>query len=184
MSKIVIGLTGPMAAGKGTVADYLKTNHHAAVYKFSTALRDVLDRIYVEQSRANMQNISSILRQGFGDDLLASIIAQDVKNDQDHELIVIDGVRRLPDIKYLRQLPEFKLIAVSTEQQTRWQRMTLRGENPDDITKTFDQFKLDEQAEAEKDIVTVAGTADLTVDNNGSIEDLHHRINQILTDWQ
>lgn len=179
MSKIVLGLTGPLAAGKGTVANYLKEKHHAAIYAFSTPLRDVLDRIYLEQTRSNMQNLSLDLRNRFGDDLLASIIAKDVANDK-NDIIVVDGVRRLPDIKYLRQLPVFYLINVDTGQKTRWGRMTQRKQNPDDTKKTFEQFQQDEQAEAEQHIAEVAKTADFTINNNGSIEESNKKIEEIL----
>lgn len=179
MTKIILGLTGPLASGKGTVAQYLKDNHQAAVYRFSTPLRDVLDRAYLEQSRKNMQDLSLALRNTFGDDLLASIIAKDVTNDK-NDIIVVDGVRRLPDIKYLRQLPDFHLVSVETEQKTRWERMTKRGENPDDEQKTFEQFQKDEQAEAEQHIVEVAATAQFTLDNNGSYEDGEKQIEEIL----
>ena len=181
MKKIIIGLTGKMSSGKGTVAQYLKKEHTASIYRFSTPLRDVLDRIHIDQTRDNMQNLSFDLRKRFGDDILASIIAADVKND-DHSLIIIDGVRRLPDIKYLRELPEFKLISIETEQKTRWQRMTMRGENPDDVQKTFEQFQEDEKNEAERQIDEVAQTADYKIDNNGSYEDLFKRVGEILAE--
>ena len=126
-----------------------------------------------------MQELSSSLRKTFGDDLLASIIAKDVSNDE-AEIVVVDGVRRLPDIKYLRELPGFSLVALQTDQKTRWERMTKRGENPDDLQKTFEQFKIDEQAEAEQHIAEVAKTAEFVLNNNGSLEDLHNQIKNIL----
>ena len=181
VAKIILGLTGPLASGKSTVTDYLKEKHSATIYKFSTPLRDILDRIYIEQSRKNLQDLSLDLRNRFGDDLLASITANDVKRDKDNSIIIVDGVRRLPDIKYLRQLPEFKLISIETDQKTRWKRMTMRGENVDDINKTFEQFQKDEQAEAEQKITEVAKTADFQVNNNGTIEDLEEQVEKILT---
>lgn len=179
MSKIILGLNGPLAAGKGTVAKYLKEKHNAAIYRFSTPLRDILDRIYINQDRKNMQDLSLDLRTRFGDDLLASIIAKDVASDKS-EIIIVDGVRRLPDIKYLRELSAFYLITIKADQEIRWERMTKRGENPDDKDKTFEQFQKDEQAEAEIHIAEVGKTAEFTLDNNGSIDDLQRQIEEIL----
>ena len=143
MTKIILGFVGPIASGKGTVCQYLKEKHQAEVYRFSTMLRDVLDRLYLTQSRQNMQNLSLVLRQTFGDDLLASVIAQDVKNSQ-VKTIAIDGVRRNPDIKYLKNLPGFYLIRIIAEQKTRFERIVKRSENADDTKKTLAEFQQDE----------------------------------------
>ena len=52
--KIIIGLVGQLACGKGTVAEYLKEKYGASVYRYSTMLRDVLNRLYLEINRVNM----------------------------------------------------------------------------------------------------------------------------------
>ena len=119
VNKIILGFVGPLASGKGTICQYLKEKHGASVFRFSTMLRDVLNRLYLEISRDNMQNLSSALRQTFGDDLLASVIANDVKNEK-NEFIVIDGVRREPDIKYLKDFPNFYLIEIKADQKINW----------------------------------------------------------------
>ncbi|MBI3290754.1 AAA family ATPase [Candidatus Falkowbacteria bacterium] len=179
VANIILGLVGPLASGKGTVAAYLKKKYDAEIFRFSTPLRDALDRFYIPQTRKNMQNISLALRQQFGDDLLASVITSDVKKSSS-QIKVVDGIRRDPDIKYLKKLPEFYLISVTTGQKTRWQRMTKRGENTDDIKKTFAQFKIDEQAEAEKHIKKVAGSADFIINNNGDFKELYKQVDNIL----
>src|SRR3989338_3819410 len=100
MNKIILGFVGPIASGKGTACQYLRDQHRAPTYRFSTPLRDVLDRLYLPQSRQNMQDLSLALRQTFGDDLLASVIAHDVAADQS-PIIAIDGIRRPPDLAQL-----------------------------------------------------------------------------------
>jgi len=44
--KIIIGLVGQMASGKGTIAEYLRDKHGADFFTFSTVLRDVLNRLH------------------------------------------------------------------------------------------------------------------------------------------
>ncbi|OGY44809.1 MAG: hypothetical protein A2729_02910 [Candidatus Buchananbacteria bacterium RIFCSPHIGHO2_01_FULL_39_14] len=179
VNKIILGFVGPLASGKGTICQYLKEKHGASVFRFSTMLRDVLNRLYLEISRDNMQNLSSALRQTFGDDLLASVIANDVKNEK-NEFIVIDGVRREPDIKYLKDFPNFYLIEIKADQKIRWERMRKRGENTDDNTKTFAEFKKDEQREAEKNISDVAKLAKFKIDNSGTLAELYRQMENIL----
>ncbi|MDD2807963.1 MAG: AAA family ATPase [Patescibacteria group bacterium] len=179
MGKIIIGFTGQMASGKGTATEYLKKKYSVATYRFSTPLRDVLHRIYVEVNRHNMQTLSSALRSAFGDDLLASIIATDASNEK-NDFVVIDGIRRHPDIKYLKKIPGFHLVHIKADQKLRWERMTKRAENADDVNKTLTEFQADEKKEAEVHILEVAQTAEFTIDNNGSLENLYQNIENII----
>ena len=177
--KIILGFVGLIASGKGTACQYLNQNHGADTFRFSTILRDIADRLYLEQNRQNLQDISLILRQKFGEDLLSKVIANDAKNSQ-AKITGIDGVRRLSDIKYLKELPNFHLIYIEADQKIRYNRIVNRGENTDDATKTFRQFQKDEQEEAERQIKEVAATAEFTVNNNGTLKDLYRQFDEII----
>ena len=179
MTKIILGFVGLIASGKGTACKYLQDEHGAQIFRFSSMLRDVLNRFYIEQTRENIQTVSSVLRQAFGDDLMAKTIASDVTNAKT-EIIAVDGVRRQPDIKYLSQIPGFYLISITADQKIRWQRITQRGENADDTKKTLEQFAQDEQKEAELQIKDVAKLAEFRIDNNGTRQQLYGQIEEIL----
>jgi dephospho-CoA kinase len=177
--KIILGFVGELSSGKGTACQYLKEKHQAPSYRFSTILRDILNRLYLGITRENMQGLSKIIREFFGQDTLAKVIATDANNDK-AELVSVDGVRRLADIKYLRELPGFYLIYLTADQKIRYERIVKRGENDDDTKKTFEQFQKDELAEAELQIKETAETANFTINNNGSLEDLYRQIEDIL----
>src|SRR3989344_446285 len=100
MAKCIIGITGLLSSGKGTAAEYLVQHHGAVSFRFSTMLRDLLDRLYLEQTRDNLSHISTVLRQQFGEDLLSKVMARDAEIAT-NALIVIEGIRRDMDIKYL-----------------------------------------------------------------------------------
>ncbi len=179
MQKIILGIAGEIASGKGTVAEYLKKKHNASSYRFSTILRDILDRLHLEQSRKNMQNLSTSLRESFGEDALAKVMAEDVKEEQNN-LIIIDGVRRLDDIKYLREIPEFKLIYIDADIKKRYERILKRRENPDDKNKTFEEFEREHQSESELQIKDLKNHADVVIDNNGDWDDLYAQVDKII----
>ncbi|KKR06805.1 MAG: hypothetical protein UT32_C0016G0027 [Parcubacteria group bacterium GW2011_GWC2_39_14] len=179
MKKLVIGFVGEMASGKGTACDYLIEKHQAGYYRFSTIMRDVLDRIHVPQTRVNMQILSRDLRQLFGEDLFAKIMTEDVKNDK-NEIVCVDGIRRVADIKYLATLPNFHLIHIYADEKTRYKRITERSENSDDKNKTFEQFLKDQQGETELTIPQVVAEATIRIENNGSKEDLTIKIEELL----
>ena len=177
--KIVIGLTGQIACGKGVIKKFLISEYQASDYRFSTILRDVLIRLHFEQSRANIQKMSTLLRQVFGEDILANVMAQDIKND-DHHFIVIDGIRRLADIKYLREIPGFFLVSVEASEELRHQRVIERNENPGDDKKTFADFLKDQEAESESEIPNTMAAADYVIKNDGSWDHLWDQIHDLV----
>jgi dephospho-CoA kinase len=180
MAKLILGLCGEMGSGKGTFAQYLIENKKANSHRFSTMLRDVLDRLFIDQSRDNLQALSTMLRQTYGEDILAKVMYEEVLHDQNN-LVVIDGVRRQSDIVFLKTLPEFKLVFVETSMETRYKRISTRGENTDDSKKTFEEFKKAHENEAESQIRDLRNVANLIIDNNGTLEVLYKQIDQLTT---
>ena len=134
-NKIIIGIIGKNAAGKTTATEYLKQKYGAVSFRFSDSLIDVAKRLHLETSRPNIQTLSTILRQNFGEDLLSKIIAEDVKNCQ-AKIIITEGVRRPTDIIYLNKLNNFHLLSINTDEKTRFERTVTRKEKTDDATKT------------------------------------------------
>lgn len=179
MAKIILGLVGPLASGKGTVKKYIEEKYQGKDCRFSTILRDVLTRVDVPISRENLQQLSTSLRQTFGEDLLAKAIAKDAAKIS-AEVVVVDGVRRLADIKYLRELDNFFLIAVDADPKIRFERLVLRNENEGDQNKTYEQFLADHLAEADKEVPIVMEGAQYRIQNDGSLDDLYKQIDQII----
>lgn len=180
MEKIILGLAGEIASGKGTVVKYLIERHSASTHRFSNIMRDVLDRLYVEHTRDSMQKTSLMLRTNFGENIFAKVMAQDIKEDK-NKIIVIDGVRRIQDIEFLRQDPNFKLVFVDTTLEKRYERIVQRSENSDDKNKTFQEFKFDAQREAELTIAELKEYADAILDNNGTPKELENQIEDLLS---
>jgi len=180
MPKLIIGLVGKIASGKGTVASYLTEKYQAEVFGFSTPLRDILKRLYQEASRPNMASLSSNLRELFGQDLLSRTVTQDLQLAKS-DIAVLDGIRRLPDIEGAKKLPNFKLVQVITDEKKRYERLIKRHQNPDDATKTFANFLADEQKEADKGIPEIMKLAEYTINNDGDLGSLYTQIEELLT---
>ena len=179
MDKIILGLVGEIASGKGTAAKYLEEKYQASTHRFSTPLRDVLDRLYIENNRHNLQQISLVLRTTYGQDLFAKIITEDVKKS-DAELVIVDGIRRFEDIKYLKELPNFHLLYITADMKLRYERITSRQENADDTKKTFEDFQKDHLAETELAIPEIGATAEFKIENSDGIEKFYSDIDNIL----
>lgn len=181
MAKLILGISGEMGSGKGTIAKHIKLEHNGNVHKFSTILRDVLDRLYLEQSRDNMQALSTILRKTYGEDIMAKGMYHDAENDE-HDLVVVDGVRRMSDITFLKELPHFKLIYVEADMENRYERIIKRGENPDDAKKTFAEFEKAHENESEIQIRDLKNYASIIINNDGTYQELYQKINELITE--
>ena len=183
MSKIILGFVGPMSSGKGTACEYLIKNYNASYYRYSTIVRDVLTRLGQEQTRANMQILSLSLRQLFGEDLFAKVMAKDVNKDK-NKLICVDGIRRPEDIIYLSGIPGFHLISIDADEKIRYERIIKRSENPDDAKKTFAQFKIDQSKETETTIPSAMALAEIILDNSFGLNSLHGKLDKLIKEFQ
>ena len=180
--KIIFGLVGRISSGKGTVVAYLQEKYGAAHYRFSTVLRDLLDRVYTEQTRENMVMMSEVIRQGFGNDILTKTLLQDMLNDP-NPIIILDGIRRPAELEALRTRPEFVLVEVVAAPELRYQRLIQRSENPDDQQKTYEQFLADEQRPTELTIAAVAEQAQERIDNNGTNEETKNQLDALVAKY-
>lgn len=178
-SKIIFGFTGLPVSGKGTAATYLKNKYGASVFGFSKMLRDLVDRLYIPQSRDNLIKISEVLRATFGEDIMARTMANDVEKDP-AEIVVVEGIRRLADVEALLPLPDFILTEIFADPQVRYSRIVKRGENVDDKQKTYAEFLADHQRSTELSILEVIKLAKERINNNGSEADLHRQLDELV----
>jgi dephospho-CoA kinase len=180
MSKIILGFCGRLSSGKGTACSYLEKKYKAKTIMFSQSLRDILNRLYLEVSRSNLQKLSLLLRQGFSQDIFSQVVYNDVQKAES-DVICIDGIRRPKDLHQLKDIKNFYLVSIKAEPELRWKRITQRqGQNIDDNKKSFIEFQQDELAEAETLIDKTSQEADYFIDNNGDQEDLYKQIDDIL----
>jgi dephospho-CoA kinase len=177
--KKIIALVGPLASGKDVTKKYLESKYNAQSLKFSQIFRDILNRLSIENNRENLQNVSTVLRQLFGEDLLAKAIVKDLENC-DSPIVILDGVRRMSDIEYVLKLENFSLISIDADQQTRYERLIKRNENEGDSKKSYDEFLNDHNKEADREVPIVMQQAKYSINNDGTFEDLYKKIDEII----
>jgi len=178
-NKIILGFVGDLSSGKGTASNYLKDKYSANSYRFSTMLRDVAKRVYIETTRDNLQKLSTVLRENFGQDLLSKVMAEDVKNDPG-QIVVVDGIRRESDITFLKIIEGFHLIYITADPKLRWERLCKRNENTGDSEKTYEEFLKDETAEADLPIKRLGQTAEVTLRNDGTVEEFKKELDKLV----
>lgn len=180
--KIVLAIAGEIASGKNEMADYIAKKYKGRAYRSSEVLRDILERLSLLETRENMQKVSTMIRQYFGEDIISKVAVSDlfkVKN----KIIAINGVRRMSDIEILRKDFNVKLVYIEADAEKRFARIKKRAENPDDKKKTFLEFKKDHAREAEKQIVGLKKEADYVIENNGTRKEFYRKIDGVIKNF-
>jgi dephospho-CoA kinase len=181
MEKIIIGVAGEIGSGKDTVTKYLVEKYGASHHKFSNILRDILDRLGLEQNRKNMDTASTMLRQAFGENIFSRVICNDVEKDE-NRLVIMDGVRREEDLACVCNVDGFQLVYVETDLQKRYERLVKRHENTDDQTKTFEEFLKDNEQEPQLQIRGLKNIAQYVIQNDGTLDELYVQVDKIMSE--
>jgi dephospho-CoA kinase len=179
MNKTIIGLVGEIASGKDEAAKFLTKEYGSITASFSQPLRDTLDILGLPQDRDNMINLGIDLRERFGQDILAKAVLRMV-NKSDAPVACLPNVRLLSDITVFENLPGFHLIRIDADEDVRFKRLCNRGQNPDDATKTWEEFLVDSQKPTEIAIRETAKHAQFSIENNTCIANLHKQVRAIM----
>lgn len=178
MHKIIIGLSGEMGSGKGTVAHYLSDKYRFSKFRMSDMLRDILERLHLEESRENMSKTSSMIRDTFGQDIMSKNIVLDAQAGEKD--VVVDGIRREEDIVHLRKLKNFFLVYIEVDERLRYNRLVARAENAGDATKTFEEFQKEQQLDADSRITSLKKNAYCMINNDGDMAKLYRRVEEVV----
>lgn len=173
------GLISPMAAGKGTAADYLVEKYGAQKYNFSGPINEILERLHIENARVNQIKIGASMRDQFGNDVWALTLKKNILADNPG-IAVIDGIRYPEDLEISKTLPNFTLIAIETSADARFVRLKKRNDRPGEAEMDRATFDSQHNTPTEKNIAEVMKQADVTIMNDGTVEELHKKINAII----
>lgn len=176
---MIIGLTGTLAAGKGTVAKILQEKGFI-YHSLSDAIREEADNRGVERTRENLQALGNELRKTHGAGVLAIKTIQKLIKGQN---TAIDSIRNTAEIKELRKNPEFFLIGVDADIKIRFERASKRQREKEAMT-------LQGFIASEKKELTKKGTgqqlgecmkkADAIIKNETSLRELREKLEKAL----
>lgn len=136
MKRIVIGVIGPLAGGKGAFCNFLKERGFTLT-SLSDRVREECRAQGLPIGRESLQDMGDRLRRGFGTDVLARRTI-DLFQNSGVELIVIESIRNPGEIDLLRKELGAYIVGVTASFQKRFERILTRG-RPDD-PKTWEEF--------------------------------------------
>lgn len=184
MQRKVIGLTGPIAGGKGAVAEALKERGYA-YYSLSNIVRvETLARGHVIQ-RKTMQDVGDFLRAEFGNHVLAERTANLIEGTQS-DRIVIDGIRNPAEINCLQQRLGARIVGVTASPERRFEFLLSRNRASDPKTKEeFDRLEQRDRGIGQdshgQQVEACLRIADIVIENSGTLEGLKEKVQEALS---
>ncbi|MBF0105249.1 MAG: AAA family ATPase [Deltaproteobacteria bacterium] len=179
---MIIGLTGKNGSGKGVVADYLKAGGFI-YYSLSDIIREELTLAKKQITRENLIEMGRALRSEGGPSVLADKIMPKLDIDKNY---IVDSIRNPAEVRSLRRRQDFYLLNVDADQKVRFERVKQRGRENDPTD--FNTFVILEEKElksidpAAQQLIDTASLADVTLENNTTINDLECLVKQTVLD--
>lgn len=181
-NKKIIAVIGMCGAGKSEVVDYLQKKLKCPKIYFGDATFDRMKKdgleLNYENERATREKIRSELGMGAYAKLALPKIKKALKNNA---IVLAESLYSWDEYKIMKQefSDSFRVIAVYASPDTRFQRLKQRKkERP---IKNYKEFKTRDYSEIEgTDKGGPIAIADWTIINEGSLNNLHKSINDII----
>jgi len=182
---IIIGLVGPIASGKGVIAEHLRIMDYT-YQSLSDRVREETIRLGLESSRVNLQNVGNQLRKQYGPAVLAERTVKLLKSTKENT--VIDSIRNPSELSYLRNNLKAIIIGVDAPEELRlkWylDRARERGEDPatskDFFTANLRDLGIGEDQSGQQ-VSACLAMADYIIHNTGSKQELCDQLIEIIS---
>jgi dephospho-CoA kinase len=179
---IIIGITGTLGAGKGTVVEYLTKQKDFVHFSVRAYIARDLERRGMPVNRDTLTALGNELRAKNS----PSFIIEELYNEafQLRKNCVIESIRTPGEIDALRSKPNFFLLAVDADPRIRYNRIRKRRSETDNVS--FDTFITSERREMHSDdpnkqnLSECIRQADFTIKNNGNFEELREKTEAFL----
>jgi dephospho-CoA kinase len=179
---VIIGITGTDGAGKGTVVDYLVTQHGFVHYSSRDIIAEFVVAKGLPMTRNQLRLTANELRTEYGDDYVVRQAFEQATRDG-AEKIIVESIRATAEAAYLKTSGGI-LLAVDADSTVRFLRVQARRS----LTDQVDVATFIAQEELEKNDpdphgmqkAKVMEQADYTLMNDSSREVLHQHVEMFL----
>lgn len=184
---IVIGVAGFAGSGKTTVANYLKEKYRFKVYTFSDVVEQEARKMGLLKNNASMEEkkrilseVGGLIRKKYGKkEIFAEFLVEEIKKENP-KYVCVDGFRSEEEVETFRKsFPKFLLIFLHADPEKRYER---RKAQDKDMDLSFEEFlKRDERDKKIIGMDKMEEMADIIIDNNGSLEELYRKVDEIVS---
>jgi dephospho-CoA kinase len=174
---LVIGITGPNAAGKGEVSAYLKARGFE-VHSLSDIVREEAAARKLPPEREHLIRIGTLLREEGGLGVLAERLVSRLGARD-----VVDSIRNPAEVEVLQRVPGFVLVGVAAPAELRYARSRSRARpgDPESLAEFVARERQENSANpAGQQLEATMALADHVLQNGGDLDNLHIEIEELL----
>ena len=178
----IIGITGTLGAGKGTIVDYLQDKHGFKHFSVRGFLTEIINQRKLPLNRDTMVEVANELRAKHAPSYIVEKLYEKAKESNTDS--IIESIRTVGEIQSLRKLDGFRLLAVDAHAELRYERILERNSETDRIS--FETFKENEGREMtstdinKQNLGACIAQADFKLMNDGSFDNLFVQIETAL----
>lgn len=179
----IIGITGTLGSGKGTIVKYLVRNKGFAHFSVREFLLQEIRKRNLPENRDSMVMVANELRKMNSPSYITDeLYEQSLKENKN---AIIESIRTPGEAESLRSKGEFYLFAVDADPKIRYNRIKLRNSETDHID--FDTFIANEKREMtatdpnKQNLKKCIEMADYVFQNNGNREELYQEVENVIS---
>ena len=179
---VIVGITGTLGAGKGTIVDYLISHHGFRHFSVRGYLTEIIKQKGLELNRDSRVLVANELRANHSPSYIAEQLLAQAEISGGN--CIIESIRTVGEVNALKKKGGFYLFAVDADPKLRYERVVERGSETDKVS--YETFIANEQREMtstdpnKQNLAACQALADFKFDNNHSFEELYKQVEAVL----
>lgn len=178
---MIIGVTGSLGSGKGTVVEYLINERGYSYFSVTGFMKSIALSRGISPDRMTYHNIANEYRALGPTKLIEAVLDDAQKEDTGN--FVIEALHTIPEVEFVQSRGGV-VIGVDADLRTRYNRITKRGSDKDKTTfqafKEHEELEMNPQESSSNNLHGAIKAADYLIQNNGTLDELHVQIDAVL----